>query len=490
MRRRLKETLHDPNLFVRRALKSDTWGKQEEILSAINKPHARVAVKACHASGKTFTAAAASLSFLAKFKEAIVITTAPTWNQVESIMWPEIRTMVIRSWYPFPKPLLTELNMGPKRFAMGYSTSVTKSNEGVKFQGFHAAHILIIIDEAPGVDPKIWHAIDGIRAGGDVRILALGNPIILGGPFEAAFKENRDTWVPITISAFDTPNFDGLGIDAMGGGVEKLLKMSEEELNDNPRPYLTTKAWVKEKYIEWGPGHPLYDSKVLGQFPTNSDVSLIQLQWIEQANINYQNKTASPSEDEDFTAGVDVAGPGDAETVLYVLKGSQTVLKKAWAKADPRGEVLNELRPFQETGRLKSVKVDSIGIGYNFGLHIADQEVNGLKYKVILVNVGEATDEPKRFVNKKAEYYWKMREKFQKGLILGPIDETTAAQLVAIRFSYDSKGRVEIESKEDMRKRGVKSPDHAEAYMLAHADIKIPWSGLMEFAKMEAHADA
>lgn len=479
-RRKLKATLLDPVLFSRRVLRSNVWGLQEKILTSLARPHARVAVKACHASGKTFTAADAALYFLARYKEAIVINTAPTWNQVESVMWPEIRTIIGNSWYPYPKPLLTELNMGPKRFAMGYSTSVTKSNEGVKFQGFHAAHILIILDEAPGIDYKIWNAIDGIRAGGDVRVLALGNPTIIGGPFESAFKENRDSWDTYTISAFDTPNFDGLGISPDGTGIERLLSLSEAELGDNPRPYLTTRSWVKEKYFEWGKGHPLWDSRVLGNFPTNSDIMLIQLSWIEKANnaVSASDNLKKGA----LEAGIDVAGPGDNATVLIIQDSGRIVLKKSYMDSDPRGKVVADLNMYKD--RITMVKVDCVGIGHNFGLHIKDQG-----YKVAMVNVQQTSDRPKQFVDKKAEHFWNLRDKFSKGLITGPIDETLAAQLTSIRFEYDSKGRVKIETKDEMRKRGIKSPDEAEAYMLAMAEEKVPWSGLMEYAKDESSVE-
>jgi hypothetical protein len=89
--------------------------------------------------------------------------------------------------------------------------------------------------------PEIYEAIEGIRAGGDVKVLALGNTVISSGPFYDAFTTNREGWNLISISAFDTPNLQGLTL-------ESLLKLSTEELGNNPVPYLTTREWVKEKY--------------------------------------------------------------------------------------------------------------------------------------------------------------------------------------------------------------------------------------------------
>jgi phage terminase large subunit len=249
---RTRELLEDPVEFTRAFLDHDIWSKQEEILRSVAASR-RTAVKACHASGKTFIAAAAVLWWLVRHPDAIVITTAPTWTQVERVLWSEIHSMLQRSGIEFPIPAATSLRLGPNRYAIGLST-----NEGVRFQGYHG-NVLIILDEAPGILSQIYEAIEGIRAGGDVRILALGNPSISSGPFYDAFSGNREGWNQITISAFNTPNLEAVTPD-------QPLKMSEEELDANPRPYLTTRRWVKEKYLEWGPFHPLWESRVLGNF--------------------------------------------------------------------------------------------------------------------------------------------------------------------------------------------------------------------------------
>lgn len=150
----------------------------------------------------------------------------------------------------------------------------------------------------------IWEAIEGIRAGGDVRVLALGNPTIASGPFHEAFTSNRDGWCPFTISVFDSPNLTGLSLD-------ELLALPDPGLDHCPRPYLVTRRWVRAKYSEWGPGHPLWEARVLGQFPTQAEDSLISLAWLEEA-------ARRPAADHGgrLAAGLDVAGPGEDETVL------------------------------------------------------------------------------------------------------------------------------------------------------------------------------
>src|ERR1700722_18082136 len=86
-----------------------------------------------------------------------------------------------RSVFSYPPANLTELRLGLGNYAIGFSTD--KRDQGVRFQGFHSPNLLIIIDEAPGINADVWQAIEGIRAGGNVHLLVLGNPTIAGVPF-------------------------------------------------------------------------------------------------------------------------------------------------------------------------------------------------------------------------------------------------------------------------------------------------------------------
>src|SRR5262249_55615694 len=253
----LAGVVRDPVRFCHGLLRQDLWPLQKVILGAVAS-RSRVAVKACHASRKAFVAAVAVLWFVSRFRDGIVVTTAPTWTQVEKLLWGEIHRAAQSSRLAFPMLNKTELRIGPGNYAIGLST-----NEGVRFQGFHG-RVLIVVDEAPGVKADIWEAIEGIRAGGDVRVLALGNPTIASGPFHNAFTSNRDGWCTFTISAFDSPNLAGLSLD-------ELLMLPDATLDECARPYLVTRRWVREKYAEWGSGHPLWEARVLGQFPTQAE---------------------------------------------------------------------------------------------------------------------------------------------------------------------------------------------------------------------------
>ncbi len=433
--------LKDPARYARGILKHDVWGTQARILRSVAE-NPRTAVKACHASGKTFCAAEAAMWWITRYPDGMVITTAPTWTQVKDLLWGEMHKAILGAEIDYPEPNQTEIRLGPGRYAMGLST-----DQGVRFQGFHGT-VLIIMDEAPGVRPDIWEAIEGIRAGGKVHVLALGNPTVSSGPFYDAFSTQRTGWETVTISAFDTPNLAGLTL-------EDLLALPEEELDDNPRPYLVTRRWVKEKYFEWGPGHPLWEARVMGRFPPQSEDALVSLSWLEASREKPPVHTTGT-----LKAGLDVAGPGEDETVLVIRDADSVVDMRSWKNADPRGDVVDALRPYKL--RLETVNVDSVGIGYYMARHLRDAG-----FPVRDVNAGERSSRPERYANVKAEGYWALRMRVEAGEIRGLIDETAVSQLAGLRYEHNARGQIVIESKEQARKRGVKSPDRAEALMLA-----------------------
>jgi hypothetical protein len=446
----VREAKQDPVTFARLLLGQNPWRLQQEILvSAARNP--LTAVKSCHASGKTYNAAAIALWALSRWPESLVITTAPTFRQVK-VLWNEIGEARRGSRIAFPEPSATELKLGDKRYAVGLST-----NDPNKFQSYHAAHVLIIADEAQGILANIWEAVEGIRAGGDVRVLMQGNPTVTGGHYQDAFGRNRAIWKTFTISAFDTPNLEGVTI-------EQLLAMSDDELAVAPAPYLVTRRWVKERYLRWGPNHPMYRARVLGEFPEQSELSVYSVAWIERASHEPE-----PLPDDGkvrvIQVGIDVAGPGEDETVMVARVGGVIIAQQAWSLPDPRGELVAALGRLQNRRfRVGPVMVDSVGIGYHVATHIADHG-----YDVYGFNAGGASMDQEHFVNAKAEAYWALREALERGAVKGLTDEETQAQLAGIRYRHTASGRVEIESKEDAKKRGQQSPDRAEALVLAFA---------------------
>jgi phage terminase large subunit len=453
------KTSVDPAKMAEGYLGHDHWETSKEIIRSVFRPNSRTAVKACHASSKTFTAADCVLIALLLGGDAV--TTASTWEQVEAVLWDQVRRAVSDSVIPareWGQVNQTEITMATGEWAMGIST-----NEYTRFQGFHArpdSFLLVIVDEAPGVREAIFLAIEGIAAGGDVRLLYLGNPTIPSGRFFDVWQQEPSIWRRYTIDAFDTPNLADISL-------ERLCQMSEEELDDNPRPYLVTRRWVRDRFYEWGVDHPEWQSRVRGEFPQNAAVSLIWRSWIDA------QKDTQPRYRRDggpVVAGIDVAGPGEDETVCYVRQGADLLDAYISTERDARGGVLALLRSWVHYG-LTHVNVDSVGIGEGFYQHLRDQ-LGRHKVSVHDINVGKKADgkqAQEKFKNLKAQCYWSLRERFEQGRICGITDPVLIAQLTSLQYAHLPDGRVESESKDKALKRGVKSPDRAEALMLAYA---------------------
>ena len=451
--------MDDPVEFQRVWLGRSLWEKEREIARAV-KRHSLVAVKGCHASGKTFTASGMPLQHLTAYTDGKAFVTAPTLRQVKTF-WEEIS--LARRCGPMagilPEPTTAALRIAENRYAIGASSS-----RGVNLQGLHGGHVLIITDESPGVQSDIWDAIEGIRAGGDVHVLKLGNPTVPSGPFYDSFTSQSAAHHCITISAFDTPNLqreDGSGPLT----IEELERMTPERLAWKPYPYLVSRAWVLDRWKAWGPGHPSYQSRVLAEFPSTDPYSCFPLAWVERAARDATDREIGLARRCRIQVGIDVAGPGKDETVATARVGGMILEQQAWADADPRGPVLAWLRRIaaHTEYRLGTVVVDIVGIGYNFALHIADAG-----YDVYGFNAGHAAMDPTSFANQKAEAHFTLHDYLREDQVCCLTDAECAAQLSTIRYRENSKGLVEIETKEQRNQRGIPgSPDRAESLIMA-----------------------
>lgn len=455
----------DPVGFQHGILRRELWGLQQKIahMAAGSRTGA---VKGCHASGKTFAVSGAVLHHLAIYPRGKVLTIAPTLRQVK-LLWEEIEVARSKSMFQFPECSTTGLRITEERYGLGFSSS-----KGVNAQGFHGQDVLIITDESPGIIADVWDAIEGIRAGGRVRQLKLGNPTVPSGPFFDDFTRHRGRTDCLTISAFDTPNLR----NAAAGRpftIEELQALPQDELEDAPVPHLVTRWWVLDKYVRWGPQNPRYVSRVLGEFPTQSDFAVFSLEWIERARREPTEHEVTRAREHAavIQVGVDVAGPGDDETTACARVNGMILARGAWPDADPRGAVarwLHMLRASQPY-QLGVVVVDVVGIGYNFALHLAD-----LGFPVVGFSGGKAPLDPEQFVNSKAEAYFRLRDMYKAGYIShsdGTLDDEKEAQLSAVQYRETSRGLIQVEPKEEARKRGIASPDRAEAEVMAFCAV-------------------
>lgn len=445
----------DPVWFVVNVLGNHPWEKQVEILQAVHD-NKEVAVASCHAAGKSWISARSVLSFSYCHELSRVVTTAPTFDQVRDILWQEIRQAYGSSIFPLGgKMLETRLDLGPNWFATGRST-----NDANRFQGAHSSKgsILVVADEAAGIDPDIWIGIDGILTSQDSHLLAIGNPTEPSGEFYEMFR--RPGVVKIHISAFDTPNFTAFGItlDDIRDG-----SWSEKITGPLPAPYLITPEWVADKYRKWGEDSPLWISRVLGEFPDVSNDTLIRLSWIEAAQRR-QLPAGDPC-----VLGVDVARQGSDETVIVSRKGSVARVYRVTQQEDTMQTTGRVVAALNDTGSIRA-KVDAVGIGAG----VFDR-LKEMGKPVEEMQSGQAAQDSERFLNSRAEWWWGLRERFESGDIdLDETDEELAAQLANIKYKFTSRGQIQIESKDELKKRGMSSPDRGDALMLAFADIKRP----------------
>lgn len=425
----------DPVLFCRDVLGADLWEKQVEVARAV-AAHRRVAVRSCHASGKSFLAARLVLWFLHTRPHSIVLTTAPTQNQVRNILWRNVGAAARAARRPLPgRALQMSYEIAPDWYGLGFKAEDTQPD---RFQGFHAEHALVVIDEAAGVAPSVYAALDPVLSSEGARLLLIGNPTTTGGPFHAAFHENRALHHCVTIRAEDTPNF----LDGAAG-----------------RPYLITPRWVEDAVATHGAESPYVRSRVHAEFPVDGDDHLIPLAWIEAADARRAGEDLGGA----VEAGLDVARYGADENALCVRRGPQILAEHAWSGVDTMttvGRVRHLLEPYPN---LATVKIDAVGVGGG----VVDRLLE-LKYPVVPVNVGGASSDPVKWANLRHEFWWELRERFHDGEIRGPIDDVTMGQLSRVAYRYDSRhSRPVIESKEAAKRRGVRSPDRAEAMMLA-----------------------
>jgi phage terminase large subunit len=239
----------DPVGFAREVLGVEPWERQQEIMRSVASRR-RTTVRSCHNSGKTYCAAILAQWFVHSFEPSLVITTATTDRQVKQQLWGEIRQQHLAANLPGVLRM-QELTVSVNQKALGFTTS-----EAEKFQGWHQVHILIIVDEASGVEEPIYAAIEGCLTGPDPRLLLIGNPNNAAGSFWQSFRPDS--------------------ADLYGDGQFHI------QAADVPA-YLLPPTWAEERRREWGEESPLYQVRVLGNFPSQGEDSLISLLWAEAA---------------------------------------------------------------------------------------------------------------------------------------------------------------------------------------------------------------
>jgi len=439
----MRRCREDPVWFITEVLGDRGWPGQYEVIEAL-RDNRHVAVKSCNSMGKDWISSRIALWFLYSFLPCVVITTGPSDRQVKKILWRELARAHARSRWPLGgKPLTQELTLDEDRYAIGFTTT----DDPERFAGFHAPHILVIVDESSGVSKNVHDSIETILTSQNAYKLDIGNPTDAASEFADFFKTPGIK--KLSFSAFQTPNFTEFGLTQEDFEKDTWRDKITGPL---PMPMLITPEWVAARLRKWGRDSPWYVSRILAEFPEAGEDTLIPMRLIEQA----QNRTLEPGEPN--VLGVDVARFGTDMTVIAHRRGPVLRIHKRFGKVDTMTTTGHVRMARRNTGAEVSI-VDVIGVGAGVVDRLREQ-----REPVREANAAEPPTDRERFLNARAEWFWTLREELEQGnLDLSPDDEDMAAQLADIRWKANSKGQIVIESKDDMKKRGRSSPDDADA---------------------------
>jgi hypothetical protein len=477
----VRRSRQNPLFYIEQVLGEKPWAIQKQIVESV-AANKRTAVKSCHGVGKSWIAARLCVWFLQNFANSVVLTTAPSFTQVQDVLWKEIRL----AWAKANKDLVVgrlfdgqpRLEIDKTWFCHGFAT-----DDPSNFQGTHGPHVLIIFDEACGISPKIWEALDGNLSSEHVRFLPIGNPTDPANNFfdECASPQTNT----ITISAFDSPNFTTFGIrdeDIITG------EWSEKVTGPLPYPELVTPAWAADTMAKHGHESAYYQSRVLGEFPQQSTDALIQMSWVTRAKaLSRRPKAAEVST---VDVGVDVARTGSDETVISAFAWDadepvQVLLRPysnqdTEATADQCMSTAHDLhRMFPDAVITFRVDADGLGAGVYDKLRRFSEHYTFTWFRVHEIRNGASPRNAELFKNARAEMWWHTRALFEEGRVGLLEDALQESQLISIKFSYAEREQIRIERKEEAKRRGVKSPDRADAVMMALAKVNFGGGVLM-----------
>jgi hypothetical protein len=230
-------------------------------------------------------------------------------------------------------------------------------------------------------------------------------------------------------------------------------------------PLLIQPSWVERQKKAWGEESARYKSKVLGQFPEEDDTTFFSQVALDSAI------DTDIVEDGEIPAvlGVDIARFGEDDSVIYINRGGRLRHFATWTKANAV-ESANRIHEAAIATGVREVRVDGTGLGAPVVDMLAAMCNN--MYTVISVVGAAASPDNTRWLNARAFGYDNLREKMLMGQLDIDIDDKTLLdEMMVIKYKFSPKGAIQIESKDDMRSRGLKSPDRLDAAMYATLNL-------------------
>jgi hypothetical protein len=392
-----------------------------------------------------------------------VLLTGPTERQVIEIVMGEVARAFGKT-KGLPGDLYrTALRLGCEEHA---GILAFTSTEASKLTGFHAPRVMAILTEAQRCEEFAWEGLLACATGAEDRVLAVGNPLRPSGRFYTVSRP-RSGWRAIRIAASEHPNLTE-GRTVIPGGPST--------------------AFCERIAREYGRDSGVYQSRVEGEFPDAGEDSLIRRSWIEAAMERWRE--AKDGAKGELVVAIDPARFGPDQTTLAVRRGSVLVELVAWGQCD-LSESVERIRsvldrvgvkpgsggggvsatwgdPWRRSRRpvaVGRVVVDEVGVGAG----VADR-LRELGYRVEPFNGGRSPRDGDRFLNRRAEAYWNLRDLLERGEIALPADEALADELLAQVWRPTADGKVMLEAKEALRSRIGRSPDRADAVVMAFAE--------------------
>jgi phage terminase large subunit len=451
--KKVKLYRREPWMFAREVcqLEPDDWQLQVLKDLAVSP---RISVRSGQGVGKTGLEAVVILWFLTCFPYPKVVATAPTMQQLFGVLWAEISKWQSKS--PILRDILkwTKTKVYMKKHEERWFATAKTATKPENMQGFHEDNMLFVVDEASGVADSILEAILGTLSGENNKLLLCGNPNKTSGVFYDSHNRDRHRYKVHKVSAMDSSR-------TSKDNIEMLL----------------------EKY---GRDSDVSRIRIFGEFPRGDSDAFMPLEIVEQGvNTRLDIRESIHV----LHIGVDVARYGVDATIIapridnkilplyqYHKQGTTETTGLVIAKAK---ELMKQFPHIQQV----KIKVDDSGVGGG----VTDQlnEIvwqEGLPFEVYgVINNAKAEDD--HYENLGTEMWGIIRsllEENMKAYLNGlepiielPDDEKLISQLSTRKFKMTSRGRIALERKEDMKKRGLDSPDRADATALAFYDPSI-----------------
>lgn len=423
-----------PALFAKEALGATPTSQQWEASKAIVSKR-KVSIRSGHGTGKSAFMAWCVIWFIVCYYPCKIPCTAPTAHQLNDVLWAEIAKWH-RTFSERLPEIADEYAWSSERFYMverqqeSFAVARTARPENPEaLQGFHSDNILFLIDEASGVAEKVFEVAEGALSTEGAFVIMAANPTREDGYFFDSHHKMRDRWAALHWNGEDSD--------------------------------LVSRQYVEDMRIKYGVDSPIYQVRVVGNFVTAAD-GVIPLHLC----IAAKDRDVSTIDSAEIIWGVDVARFGDDSTALAKRKGNAHIEPcKEWFGKDTM-QVSGIIKAEYDAAWEKPSKilVDVIGIGAG----VVDR-LKELGLPVRGINVAESASVADQYQRLRDELWFKGREWLEARDCKLADDDSLIGELTTLKYSLLSNGKIKVEGKDEAKKRGVKSPNRADAFLLTFA---------------------